>query len=260
MLLFTYAIILIIAGIVNTFTEALLTKLCYISWVWHIVGTLLIVICMLAYAPKLQPASFVFFHYENDTGIDSQPYVCLIGCLFAASTFTGYDTAAHVAEETTDAHASTPWGMILACINCFILGIILILGLNFSIQDFEALLNTDDTATDDGNAALPAYTILWQGLVGKPLTMFFLFINFVAFECSNCANLTSASRMIYAFARDAALPGSKYLYHMSDTYNCPFRSIWLCVLIAFCLALPGKFSLFLFFFLLAMLMMMFTVM
>ncbi len=55
-------------------------------------------------------------------GETSVSYVALIGCLFAASTFTGYDTAAHVAEETTVSHMSTPYGMVFSVINCYILG------------------------------------------------------------------------------------------------------------------------------------------
>ena len=42
-----------------------------------------------------------------DTNFSSPAYVGLIGLLFAASTFTGYDTAAHVAEETTQSHKSS---------------------------------------------------------------------------------------------------------------------------------------------------------
>lgn len=212
-LLLVYAFVLILAGIVNTFTEALLTKLCYISVAWHIVGTITIVIWMLVAAPKLQSADFVFFNFQNNTGETSKAYVVLIGTLFAASTFTGYDTAAHVAEETTDSHHSTPIGMLLSVVNCYVLGIILILGMNFAIQDLDALINA--------SADQQAYTLLWQSIVGNSATLFFLVIVFVAIECSNCANLTSASRMVYAFARDKALPGSSYLYVMDKTCGCP---------------------------------------
>lgn len=45
-----------------------------------------------------------------------------------------------------------------------------------------------------------AYTVLWLQTVGGNLTLFFEIIVFVAIECSNCANLTSASRMVSNFA------------------------------------------------------------
>lgn len=230
-LITVYLAVLIIAAIVNTFTEAMLTKLCYISVIWHIVGTIVIVAWMLSSAPKLQPASFVFSQFENATGINNPAYVVFIGTLFAASTFTGYDTAAHVAEETTQSHYSTPFGMMLSVVNCYFLGILLIIGLNFSIQDIDTLINA--------NTNQQAYTLLWQETVGDKATMFFLFIVFVAIECSNCANLTSASRMVFAFARDDAIPGATYLHHMDKTYGCPLRAIWFCAFVSFLLGLPG---------------------
>lgn len=72
----------------------------------------------------LQDASFVFGAegYNNDTGFSSVPFVCLIGSLAAASTFTGYDTAAHIAEETEVSHISTPYAMIGSTINALITG------------------------------------------------------------------------------------------------------------------------------------------
>lgn len=60
--------------------------------------------------------------------------------------------------------------------------------MNFCIQDIDSLINL--------NADTQAYTVLWQQTVGDGPCMFFLLIVFVAVECSNCANLTSASRMV----------------------------------------------------------------
>ena len=102
-----YAATLVLAGVVNTFSESLLCALCYISVIWHIVGTLIIVIWMTSVAPTLQSPSFVLTNFTNETNFSSSSYVGLIGLLFAASTFTGYDTAAHVAEETTQSHTSS---------------------------------------------------------------------------------------------------------------------------------------------------------
>ena len=191
-----YGILLIVAGIVNTFAETLLTALCYISVAWQIVGTIVIVIAMLMTAPKLQTVKFVFTEFNNDTNFQSVGYVCLIGALFAASTFTGYDTAAHVAEETTDSHQSTPRAMMWSIYNAIVLGLILIIGMNFCIQDIGSLVGAGD---DDGSGTNQAYTILWQQTVGTHGAIGFLFITLVAIECSNCANLASAARMLYRF-------------------------------------------------------------
>jgi amino acid transporter len=91
----------------------------------------------------------------------------------------------------------------------------------------------------NANEDQQAYTLLWQELVGNNATQFFLFIVFVAIECSNCANLTSASRMVYAFARDDAIPFSSFLYKMDPELGCPLRAIWFCTVVSFILALPS---------------------
>jgi amino acid transporter len=134
---------------------------------------------------KHVPATMKF---HNGTTFKSPVYVCLIGMLAAASTFTGYDTAAHCAEETTNSHASTPASMVMAVGNCFVLGLILIVGMNACITDIDSLIDPD--------ANLDAATLLWQQTVGDRLALFFQIIVFVGIECSNCANLTSCSRMV----------------------------------------------------------------
>lgn len=88
-LLAVYAAVLIFAGIVNTFAEQLLTRLCSISVTWHIVGTILIVALMITYAPSLKSSEYVALDYNNGTSFESKSYVILIGSLAAASTFTG---------------------------------------------------------------------------------------------------------------------------------------------------------------------------
>jgi amino acid transporter len=47
------------------------------------------------------------------------------------------------------------------------------------------------------------------------------------------AGLTSASRMMYAFARDGGLPASDALSHVSTKYRTPIYSIWTVAVIAF---------------------------
>ena len=66
----------------------------------HIIGVILIVVALLAFAPT-QPVSFLA------TGINSNgrsPYwwAFLLGLLQAHWTFTGFDGSAHMAEETAD--------------------------------------------------------------------------------------------------------------------------------------------------------------
>jgi amino acid transporter len=130
--LLLYAMVLFGAGIVNTFAETLLTCLCYVSVGWHLLGTIVIVWLMIQCTPHAtaQPAGFGYAvnRFYNGSDFQSSSYVVLIGLLAAASTFTGYDTGAHVAEETSNSHNSSPVAMFLSVVNCIVLGLFLILG------------------------------------------------------------------------------------------------------------------------------------
>ena len=80
-ILAVYALVLILAGVINTFSETMLKALCYISFVWQIGGCLIIVIWMICSAQNLQPISFVLTGagYQNNSGYSSVSYVVLIG-------------------------------------------------------------------------------------------------------------------------------------------------------------------------------------
>lgn len=65
------------------------------------IAPVVIILTIAIKAPTHQPASFVFTHFNNETGWDSMPvYVILIGLLQAQFTLTGYDASAHLVEES----------------------------------------------------------------------------------------------------------------------------------------------------------------
>ena len=93
-----YAAILISHGVVNTFGVKLLRYLNNVSIVLHSAGITAICIAVLAKAPKHQPASFVFGHFNDGTGVDggdgwsvraSPAYIALCGALLSQYTMSG---------------------------------------------------------------------------------------------------------------------------------------------------------------------------
>ena len=58
-----------------------------------------------------------------------------------------------------------------------------------------------------------------------------------------CASATAATtptlrRMLYAFSRDGAVPGSRWWHRVHPRTQTPMNAVWLCVLVAFLLGLP----------------------
>ena len=68
-----------------------------------------------------------------------------------------------------------------------------------------------------------------------------MFICIVAQFFCGMASVTANSRMIYAFSRDGALPGSKYWHKINRKTRTPTNSIWLGVVLS---AIVGASSLY----------------
>lgn len=136
-----YLAILVIHGLLNTFTLRGVALLNNISVWWHIAGVLVIGITLLVASARLQTPEWVFTAWINETG-NSVPYTALIGLLMSQFTMTGYDASAQMTEETKKAEVAAPVAIVLSVVVSFVSGWFLILSLTFAIQDYNAILHT----------------------------------------------------------------------------------------------------------------------
>src|SRR5215210_1208251 len=138
-----FALILLLHAAVNIQGVRFVGRLNDISVWWHVIGVLVIVGALAFLPSKHQSASFVFTHFVNNTGWSSTFYVALLGLLLAQYTLTGYDASAHMTEETHDAARSGPRGIVTSIIVSLIAGWVLLIGVTYAIQDYDATLDTD---------------------------------------------------------------------------------------------------------------------
>lgn len=228
-----FAVILLAHGLLNTFGVDLVKLLSNISAWWHLVGVAVIV-AVLAFVPdRHQSLSYTFFHYENHFGWDNAVYVFFIGLLMAQYTFTGFDASAHVAEETHNASTNAPKGMVNSVLVSIFAGWVLLVAITAAIQDYEA---ERTSAT-----GLPAAQIFVDA-AGNSLGIFLIFICGVAQFFCGMASVTANSRMVYAFSRDGALPGSQLWAKVNPRTGTPTNSIWLCTICSLILASPALVS------------------
>ena len=225
-----YAVVLLIHGLLNTFGIRLVALLNNVSVWWHLVGVAIIVGALAIIPAHHQSASFVFTGFVNNTGWTGPPiYVFAIGLLLAQYTFTGYDASAHLTEETRDAARSGPRGIVMSIIVSWIAGWILLLGVTFAIQNYNKELAS---ATGVPPAQIFIDSIGWRG------GLFLLLIVIGAQFFCGMSSVTSNSRMIYAFSRDGALPGSNFWHKVNKRTRTPTNSIWLAAVGALILGLP----------------------
>ena len=222
-----FAAILVLHAVLNSFGVTIVSILNNVSVWWHIVGVLLIV-GALAFAPgHHQSASFVFTHFVNNTGWSSKFYVVLLGLLLAQYTFTGYDASAHMTEETKSAAVAGPRGIVMSILVSLVAGWILLIGVTFAIQNY----------TTEVGATVPPAQIFVDAL-GATGGKLLLVVVIVAQLFCGMSSVTANSRMIYAFSRDGALPGSKFWHQVNPRTRTPNNAIWLAAAGALILGLP----------------------
>ena len=71
---------------------------------------------------------------NTSAGISSTLYICLLGMLTATWSFTGYDSAAHLIEETQAADTCAGYPMLYAILLSFAVGLVYLLTLTICIQ------------------------------------------------------------------------------------------------------------------------------
>ena len=120
----------------------------------------------------------------------------LIGLLQAQYVLTGYDSSAHLTEETKQADQAGPWGMISAILVSAVIGWLFLIAFFFGIHDYQATINT--------STGFPITQILLDNF-SREWTLVFICLLLVACWFCGLASVTTNSRMIYAFSRDHAM-------------------------------------------------------
>lgn len=178
------AVILASHALINALSVKLVAVLNDFSATVHIVGVIVIAGALFAFG-RTQPPSFFFASLGHDQlGFAN-------GLVLSMFTFTGYDAAAHLAEETHDPARRTPWGILSSVVISAIFGYLLLGAL--------ALADNDGTG---GHDALHAMT---DGL-GRGPGKAAMSLALAAMWFCGLSSVTSASRTVYAFARDGGAP------------------------------------------------------
>ena len=201
-----YAFLMLCACVINLFNIRITAGLNTISAYWHMVGVAFIVLVLIIVPDHHQSLSYVFTETVNNSGYGggttsiSSPtfwFVWGLGLLLAQYTITGFDASAHTAEETNKASRMAATGMWTSVVASVIFGWILLLAVTFAIPSTEGAL-------ENIGVVVPW---IWAESMSQRWAEALLFICVVAQFFCLTASVTSASRMMFAFSRDRAVPG-----------------------------------------------------
>ena len=196
-----FVAILVLHALINIFSSPLVALFNNISVGWHVLGVVVIIGILVVVPADHQSVDFVFTERINNSGFSDSMfwfYVLPLGFLLTMYTQTGYDASAHVSEETHDAATSAAKGVWRSVFWAAVFGWFVLLAITFAA--------TDVAAVNEGAGSVFA---IFESALTPAAAKAVVFIATVGQLFCGMAALTSASRMLYAFSRDRAVPGWK---------------------------------------------------
>ncbi len=136
----------------------------------------------------------------------------LVALAFIGFSFVGFESAGSIAEEVKEPRKNLPKAILFSISFIAVIVMFTSLSIILAIPDLAAVTN--------GTVADPVYDTLTTQLgeeIAIPLEILFV----IGFLASFLALQTSASRLIWATARDGALPASKVLSRLSRKQRQP---------------------------------------
>lgn len=214
----TYFAVLAIHGVVNVLSVRLVGWLNDFSATVHVIGVVVLVAALLW--GRAQPPAFLV-QTGFTTRSDGSFALGFVNALaLGMYTFTGYDASAHVSEETHDPARRAPRAIVTSVAVSAIAGYALACGITLGIHDLPAIAREQQ----------PALAVLEHdlGSLGGRAVMGFAVL---AMWFCGLSSVTSASRTIFAFARDGGLPASRMLRQVGPRTKTPHLAILCAVLL-----------------------------
>jgi len=217
----TLLLILFVSGLITM--QA--TKI--IGWI-NVVGTWVNLIALVIFViwlpvgsvntPKTTPNSVVWTGEGLVNGTEwPSGFAFIMGFLTVIWTMSGYDAPFHLSEECSNANVAAPRAIVMTAQLGFYLGFPVILVIAYTV------MNIPDVVA--GNLGQPMGALCLQVLGPKAgLAMFC--INIVAQYAVELGCIIAGSRVIYAYSRDGALPGSRWWKQVNSYTKTPVNALW----------------------------------
>ena len=205
---------------------------------WILAVALVLTVAVLAFAPAWDFSRLLRF--DNFSGLPEPPiandpvwprqegiaWLFFLGLLLPAYTITGFDASAHAAEETRQASRHVPLGIVRSVIVSGVVGWLMLCAVVVAAPDLETAVRQGDSFVWILRHVLPGW-----------LALTLLASIAVAQYLCGLATLTSASRMLYAFARDGGTVAAATLARVHPTRRVPSSAIWVVAVGAFAFTL-----------------------
>ena len=207
--------ILVMGTVVNLVGRQALKVFMSLSIIAEVIGSLGLGTWLLL-LHRENSISVLFEGTGGDTAYLSLSGPFLVAVAFIGWSFVGFESAGAIAEEVHEPRKNLPKSVIFSLV--FIAAVVMYssLAIILAVPDLQAVTR--------GDVADPVYETLTSALgagIARPVEILFV----IGFLASFLALQTSASRVIWSYARDGGLPGSTVLSRLMGPARVPTAAI-----------------------------------
>ncbi|KAK6824944.1 amino acid transporter [Apiospora arundinis] len=199
-------LIVLLTVVLNTVGVRLLPWLETCAFVLHITGFFAYIVPVWVMGPKPRASAEIFAEFTNEGGWHSMGLSVLIGLITPVTALIGSDSAVHLSEELRNASKSLPRAMLATIMLNGGLGFVTVVTFCYNIGDVSSVL---DTPT--GFPFIQLYYNMTGSVAGTTAMVSVMIILSIA---NATANMTTASRQLFAFARDHGFPFRHIFAHV----------------------------------------------
>ncbi|KAL8822278.1 MAG: hypothetical protein Q9191_006981 [Dirinaria sp. TL-2023a] len=183
----------------------------------HALGLFAVIIPLLVMGKK-NSGKEALLQFTNAGNWSTMGTAVMIGLLTPLGSMMGFDCMVHMAEEVNDASRTLPkalfWGVALNAV----LGYLAIFTLCFTINDPEAILS--------GKTGYPFIQLFYNVTKSHAGTNVMVAIIIITLVAAVIAEIATASRQVWSFARDKGFPFSPFLRKVSRNTFIPLNAVW----------------------------------
>ncbi|CRL28981.1 Amino acid/polyamine transporter I [Penicillium camemberti] len=215
--------LLLICTVLNTWLGMILPVLEVFIGIAHVLGFFAVLIPIIYLGPRADARS-VFIQTYNMGGWRDVTLATLVGLKGTVAVFLGTDGVVHMAEEVANSSVVVPHSMLFAIAINGILGFAMLVAFLFTAGDFTAILKSQ--------AIFPFMHILENSTKSKGASIVLSSMIAIMQACAGLGGISSGSRMLWAFSRERALPGWRWIHKLDRRTTVPFHSICIIVIAA----------------------------
>ncbi|KAK5104774.1 hypothetical protein LTS08_002666 [Lithohypha guttulata] len=159
----------------------------------------------------------IWTKFDNLGGWDSTGLSVLVGLITPLTSLLGADAAVHMAEELKDAGRILPRAMIWTSAINGVLGFTMLVTFCYTLGDLEEIV-----ATPTG---FPFIQVFYNATGSKGGATAMTLILTVSSTANAMTNMATASRQLWAFARDGGVPFHRWFATVQPRFEIPLNAV-----------------------------------